>query len=179
MISKEDITRQRLTSSSPWLDAAKALYEESFPDEERIPFDELMRLVKEMPLDFTCYFAAGRFIGFTVVYPHKRYNWFWYFAVEPALRGRGYGQLILSDLIPRIEDRTCILDIESPRQPSENQPQRLRRQAFYKRNGFRETDVERSYSGITFTIMIKGEGTFTLADYDEIIGSLWRHWMPS
>ena len=178
MTPKESITRQQVTLSSPWLSRTRQLYEEAFPEEERIPFDELMRLVEEMPLDFTGYFVGNRFLGFTIVYPHERFNWFWYFAVEPAERGRGYGQQILSNLISRYEDGTCILDMESPRQESDNTAQRMRRLAFYERNGFRDTNVERSYEGITYTIMIRGEGMFTRDDYDEIISSLWRHWQP-
>jgi hypothetical protein len=34
----------------------KRLYETAFPDGEQIPWDDLMRLVGEMPLDFTAYY---------------------------------------------------------------------------------------------------------------------------
>ena len=39
------------------------------------------RLIEEMPLDFTAYYDGEEFIGFTIVYPRKSINWFWYFAV--------------------------------------------------------------------------------------------------
>ncbi|MBR1557791.1 MAG: hypothetical protein IJ647_08545 [Prevotella sp.] len=44
---------------------------------------------------------AQNFIGFTIVYPWKQFNWFWYFAVREALRGKGYVQQILTQLIER------------------------------------------------------------------------------
>ena len=77
------------------------LYETAFPEDEQIPWDDLMRLVGEMPLDFTAYYDGEDFIGFTIVYPRKSFNWFWYFAVCKELRGKGYGQQILTQLIER------------------------------------------------------------------------------
>ena len=58
----------------------KVLYEKAFPKDEQIPWEDLMRLVEEMPLDFTAYYDGEDFIGFTIVYPRKQFNWFWYFA---------------------------------------------------------------------------------------------------
>ena len=34
----------------------RQLYETAFPEDEQIPWDDLMRLVGEMPLDFTAYY---------------------------------------------------------------------------------------------------------------------------
>ena len=77
----------------------KQLYETAFPEDEQIPWDDLMRLIGEMPLDFTAYYDGEEFIGFTIVYPRKSINWFWYFAVCEELRGKGYGQQILTQMI--------------------------------------------------------------------------------
>ena len=79
----------------------KLLYETAFPEDEQIPWDDLIRLVGEMPLDFTAYYDNDAFIGFTIVYPRKSFNWFWYFAVREELRGQGYGHRILLQLIER------------------------------------------------------------------------------
>jgi len=54
----------------------KQLYETAFPKEEQIPWKDLMRLVGKMPLDFTAYYNDDEFIGFTIVYPRKTFNWF-------------------------------------------------------------------------------------------------------
>ena len=156
----------------------KHLYERAFPEDEQIPWDDLMRLVKEMPLDFTAYYKGETFIGFTIVYPRKQFNWFWYFAVQEELRGKGYGQQILTLLIEKYKGQTSVLDMESPTQVSENIVQRRRRHAFYLRNGFRDTNVYRTYNDITMTIMMMGEGTFTIQDWDDIIRELQQFWWP-
>ena len=130
----------------------KQLYETAFPEGEQIPWEDLMRLIEEMPLDFTAYYDREDFIGFTIVYPRKQYNWYWYFAVQEDLRGKGYGQQILTQLIEKYKGQTCVLDMESPTQECENINQRRRRHAFYLRNGFRDTHVYRTYA-LTGTII--------------------------
>ena len=156
----------------------KQLYETAFPEDEQIPWEDLMRLVGEMPLDFTAYYDGEAFIGFTIVYPRKSFNWFWYFAVREELRGKGYGQRILSQLLDNYEDQPFVLDMESTTQVCDNLEERGKRQAFYLRNGFRDTNVYRTYNDITMTIMMRGEGTFTMQDWDDIIHELQKFWWP-
>ena len=131
-----------------------------------------------MPLDFTAYYEDGDFIGFTIVYPRKSFNWYWYFAVRDELRGKGYGQQILTMLLEHYKGQTCVLDMESPTQVCDNIIQRKRRHEFYLRNGFRDTNVYRTYNDITMTIMMIGPGTFTMNDWDEIVEELKRFWWP-
>ena len=166
----------------------KHLYETAFPEDEQIPWKDLMRLVEEMPLDFTAYYDGEDFIGFTIVYLRKSFNWYWYFAVREELRGKSYGQQILSQLIEHYKGQTCVLDMESPTQVCDNLVQRQRRHQFYLRNGFRDTNVYRTYrsatqgdacqskNDITMTIMMMGEGTFTMQDWDDIIHELQQFW---
>ena len=169
------LSRQKKTEGQK----IKQLYETAFPKYEQIPWDDLMRLVGEMSLDFTAYYEGEEFIGFTIVYPRKSFNWFWYFAVREELRGKGYGQQILTQLIERYKGQPFVLDMESTTQVCDNLAQRKRRQAFYLRNGFRDTHVYRTYNDIIMTIMMKGEGTFTIQDWDEITNELKQFWWPS
>jgi len=156
----------------------KQLYETAFPEDEQIPWDDLMRLIWEIPLDFTAYYDGEDFIGFTIVYQRKSFNWFWYFAVREELRGKGYGQQILTQLIERYKGQPFVLDMESTTQVCDNLEERRKRQAFYLRNGFKDTNVYRTYNDITMTIMMRGEGTFTMQDWDDIIHELQKFWWP-
>ncbi len=96
------------------------LYETEFPEDEQIPWDDLMRLVGEMPLDFTAHYDGEAFVGFTIVYPRKSFNWFWYFAVREELRGKGFSQQILTQLIVRYKGQPFALDMESTTQVCDN-----------------------------------------------------------
>ena len=128
-----------------------------------------------MPLDFTAYYDGDLLLGFTIVYPRPSYNWFWYFAVKPELRGKGIGQTILSTLIEKYENQSNIMDIEAPRPDCSNAEQRKRRHDFYVRNGFRDTGVGRSFDGAEMSILMSGEGTFTMNDYDQVLSELSEH----
>ena len=172
---------RKLTSKTALDKSIKELYMTAFPVEEQIPYDDLMILMEKMPLNFTAYYEGDEFIGFTIVYPRKTFNWFWYFAVCDELRGKGWGQQILSMLVEEYKDCTNILDMESPEQECDNSEQRKRRCAFYLRNGFRKTGVGKSFEGIDYTILMNGEGTITLQDYDEVLNELRSFWkaMPN
>jgi len=151
------------------------LYESAFPIAEQIAWANIVKLVDQMPLDFTAYYDNDMLIGFTIVYPRQSYNWFWYFAVKPELRGKGIGQTILSMLIKKYKNQSNIMDIEAPRHDSSNAEQRQRRHDFYVRNGFRDTGVGRTFDGAEMTILMSGEGTFTINDYDHALTELNEH----
>ena len=157
----------------------RRLYESAFPDEERIPWDDLLRLVREMPLEFAEYRDGEELLGLTIVYPRPRLSWFWYFAVPKEKRGRGIGQRILSALLARYEGRSAVLDMEDPAQPGAPNPeQRRRRAAFYRRNGFRETGVGKTFGPVAMTILLRGDDTFAMSDYDTLLSEIFRFWKP-
>ena len=168
---------QKLTAAKADNIQIKQLYESAFPENERIPWPDLMRLIDEMHLDFTTYEDNNQLVGFTIVYPGPKVNWFWYFAVKEELRGQGMGQQILTRLIQKYEGKTCVLDMESPYQaPCPNPEQRSRRQQFYLRNGFRDSNLFKSYEDIEMTMMIIGSESFTMQDWDAITNELRQHW---
>ena len=155
----------------------KQLYQTAFPEDEQIPWEDLVRLIGDMHLDFTAYYEGEDFIGFTIVYPRPSFSWFWYFAVREDLRGKGYGQQILPLVVGKYRGQSLVMDIESTRQESaDNREIRQRRQAFYLRNGFCETNLFRGWSGIEYTILQMGPGTFTMQDWDDVVAELRQFW---
>lgn len=168
---------EKITAENADNTEVRELYESAFPKEERIPYDELIRLLGVMPIDFVTYYDGDRFVGLTMVLNRTDFNWGWYFAVKEELRGRGYGQQILTALMAKYADRQLVIDIESPEQTDcDNIEQRRRRYAFYKRNGFRDTPTAKRFEGIDYTILLSGEGTFTQEDYDNILNDLRKFW---
>ena len=93
------LKQRQITSEDSGDAALRQLYEESFPQDEQIPWGSLVELISKMNLDFTAYYIDNQLVGFTIVYPTNSYNWFWYFAVQPHLRGKGIGQQILTAFI--------------------------------------------------------------------------------
>lgn len=163
--------------------ALRQLYETAFPVEEQIPYNDLIYLLGKLEIDYTAYYDSEMLVGLTMVLHLPRYNWGWYFAVCDELRGKGYGQRILSALLEKYRDgHPFIIDIESPLQADAPNPeQRKRRHAFYLRNGLKDTPTSRTFEGITYTIMTSSDEPFDQQDYDDIIAALRSVWhnMPS
>lgn len=158
--------------------ALRQLYGSAFPVEEQIPYNDLIYLLDKLDIDYTAYLDGEAFVGLTMVLRLNRYNWGWYFAVCEELRGKGYGQEILSALLKKYRDRRpFIIDIESPLQADAPNPeQRQRRHTFYVRNGLKDTPTSRTFDGITYTIMTNSDEPFTQQDYDDIIAALRSVW---
>ena len=156
----------------------RKLYETAFPEWEQIPYDELIQLLDLMDIDYTAYYEGEMLVGLTMVLRLPQFNWGWYFAVREELRGKGYGQGILTSVLNKYrEANPFIIDIESPWQPDATNPeQRKRRYAFYLRNGLKDTGANRSYNGITFTILSSSDAPFTQEDYDDIVAALRAAW---
>lgn len=156
----------------------KNLYETAFPVKEQIPYDDLIYLLDKLDIDYTAYYDNDQLIGLTIVLHLPKHYWGWYFAVRKELRGKGYGQEILSAILDKYRsDQPFIIDIESPLQTDAPNPkQRRRRHAFYKRNGLKDTLTSRTYNGITYTIMSNSDQPFIQQDYDDIIAALRSVW---
>lgn len=156
----------------------RRLYETAFPEQEQIPYEDLIGLMDKMDIDYTAYYDDDMLVGLTMVLRLPKYNWGWYFAVRAPLRGKGYGQEILSAVLDKYRDeRPFVIDIESPYQPDAPNPeQRRRRHAFYVRNGFKDTPTSRTWDGLTFTILTNSDEPFTQQDYDDIVAALRAMW---
>ena len=159
-------------------EALKRLYETAFPEGEQIPYNDLIHLMDVMDIDYTAYYDGEMFVGLTMVLRLPRYNWGWYFAVQENLRGKGYGQDILRAMLDKYRNgHPFVIDIESPLQAdAPNAEQRKRRHAFYLRNGLKDSGTNRTYNGITFTILTSSDEPFTIHDYDEIVAALRAAW---
>ena len=168
----------QINSSNADDEALRRLYETAFPIGEQIPYDDLIHLLDIMDIDYTAYYEGEMLVGLTMVHRLPRYNWGWYFAVREDLRGKGYGQSILSAVLDKYHnEHPFIMDIESPLQADAPNPeQRKRRHAFYLRNGMNDTGTCRSYNDITFTILSGSNEPFTQQDYDDIVAALRAAW---
>ena len=156
----------------------RQLYESSFPVKEQIPYGDLIHLLDVMDIDYTAYQDGEQIVGLTMVLRLPRYNWGWYFAVREELRGKGYGQGILTAVLDKYRTgHPFVIDIESPLQDDAPNPeQRRRRHAFYLRNGLKDTGTNRTFNSITFTIMSSSDEPFTQEDYDDIVNALRNAW---
>lgn len=90
------------------------------------------------------YMCAGLYDGLTYLF---------FLAVAEGYRGEGRGAAALSELRSLRPGVPVIVDPELAGSGSENYEMRLRRRAFYLRNGFYPTGTGMRYNGVSFELL--------------------------
>lgn len=117
----------------------RELYRSAFPKEEQMPWG-LMKFLSRFPdIDLTGYYRADAFCGMTFTVCHEQILFVLFLAVDAHSRGRGNGSAILTHLKASHPGKTILLNVELLEEDAPNLAQRIRRMAFYKKNGFYDT----------------------------------------
>lgn len=117
----------------------KEIYETSFPKSEKFPFWVLKQCAKEnnVRLDAIIDHNTDKIIGMSFLIFYDDIAYLMYVAIDKKYRNKGFGSLVLRDLILRQVDVSILLCIERPSAKKEDI--KARRKYFYLRNGFYET----------------------------------------
>lgn len=145
-----------------------ALYETAFPSEERKPFGFIEDLARQGKVEMLAVTDGGRFVGLAVTLLTEKIVLLDYFAVVPLFRDRGYGGRALEMLLKRYGGRRLILEIEMEDPGAENALYRVKRKAFYRRNGMKETGV---YVHVYHTDLelLSAEGELSFGEYVQVL----------
>jgi GNAT superfamily N-acetyltransferase len=124
------------------VDRVREIYEAAFPAHQRADFRSLLdgRWPGERAFALT---QDGHPYGFALLRPLGPTGWMYlrYFAVDEALRGRGLGGAMWSQLTAWLSDSgysLLVFDVDDPDDPGSGQQEsqlRSRRIAFYRRQG--------------------------------------------
>lgn len=114
----------------PYLTQIQIWYETSFPADERRSFESLRQLLSRADMHLCGLIEGDQLIGFIVYWHWPEMLFIEHFAVDPAQRGKQYGQQAISELL-RLESPFVILEVELPRDAISR-----RRIQFYERQGF-------------------------------------------
>ena len=147
----------------PWsagLSTVKWIYDNSFPEHERLPFWELVALSQRRCGELWGFFDTAADItwvsdevrpspylkpdhlvpvGFAQLLFTDEMLYLFYLATAPGIRSRGYGTTIINWLKEKAAGQQIVLDMETVLPGFDNYEQRLARQRFYFRNGFHDT----------------------------------------
>ena len=146
------LTSIQVTKESEKFPEIVRLYRAAFPREERVALDLLLET--DGPYDFIACYDGEMLCGFYSTLTMGDITHVLFLAVEETLRGNGYGSQILDAIRRAYPDKRLILDVEMPDPEAENQEQRTKRIAFYKRNGYRNSGVSYSWRGVMYEILI-------------------------
>jgi len=153
----------------------KSLYRSAFPASEKKPFALMRKKAKEGSMEIMAMETEeGEFAGLAITILHKDLVLLDYFAVAPAMRGRGIGSAALQRLFARYPGRRFLLEIESTR-AREAGDYAVKRKHFYLANGMNAMDYEVELFGVQMEIMTHGCAV-SFAEYHGIFEEVFGQW---
>lgn len=153
------------------------LYQKAFPDNERKPFSVIERKAAMGSMEILAIKESGKNIGLAITAMEDELVLLDYFAVSEKYRGRGFGTEAIQLLKELYSDRQFFLEIEEPDAAAPNQPERLRRKAFYLKNGMLETGIHIELFGVKMELLAVREGLqFENCEklYRELLGPMYH-----
>lgn len=153
------------------LKKAKKLYMEAFPAGERMPYFMLKHFADTDKCDFFKMDDNG-FAGLMFVVYYGDIVYIFFLAVVPEARGKGYGTKALDEAKKIFSGKRLILNMEEVDEKYDNFEQRVKREKFYKSNGFETSDYKTSEKDIVYEMMHYGEAV-SFEEYSKLIQSLF------
>ena len=142
-----------ISKTSKHINKIKEIYLSSFPEEERIDFEDIVNL-KFPNSKFFGIFDKRLLVGFTFVSLLGDFAYIVYLAIDKEKRNGGYGTQALKEIDELFKDKTKVLCVEKP---ISNEDIQSRRIGFYKRNGFSLASFEFDFLGQTYYTMYLGK----------------------
>lgn len=113
-----------------------------FPKEELMPMWLLSILSMKKNYRFSAFYDNDLFVGITFTIEKDDKLFIFYLAVNDKIHSKGYGSKLLQILFEKYEDKVITLFIESLDPLADNYQQRVKRLAFYERNGLVNTGIK-------------------------------------
>lgn len=154
----------------------ESINSEAFPPTEYVSFDVLSRLSEKMDIDILGIYKSETPVGFTVIVKNKRCAYIFLLANDKNVRSKGYGSNTLQEVMKRYPDQQMILDFEELDLKAENYLQRVKRKAFYLRNGFHETGHYTFFPDGQRCEVVCSEGTLDVKGFRDLIHEFHKYW---
>ena len=162
----------------------KRIYFESFPKSERMPFPLMVAMSKLWNTDFLGFYEEDTLCGFIYLAHNRKIVFVMFFAVDAALRSKGFGSAILQEIQKKYPTKKIIISIEPCDETAPDIEIRKKRKAFYLRNGYKETGYMIKLAGVVQEIII-ANGEFNKSQFRRFFvlysnGTMWpRIWKQS
>lgn len=113
-----------------------------FPKEELMPMWLINILSKRKNNKFSAFYDDDLFVGVLFTIETEDLLFVFYLAVNDEIHSKGYGSKLLQILFEKYENKPITLFIETLDPLANNYHQRIKRLAFYERNGFVDTGIK-------------------------------------
>lgn len=112
------------------------LYKEAFSGAHRIPASFLRYKLRNGKEGFDVLYDQDDWIGLLYSVGYRDIVFVEFFAISESLRAEGYGSKVIHSMRSMHSDKRIVLNIEVLDDLAENYQQRIKRKAFYEKNGF-------------------------------------------
>lgn len=136
-------------------DEVKSLYYAAFPSIERVRLNKLLRRAKSAGVSFLRFYDGDVFVGFAYFSHSNDFVYVVYLAVNTEVQSQGYGSRVLEYFEAQYPGARVVLEIEALDEHASNYEQRVKRKAFYEKNGFVSTGMKIVESGVFYEVLIK------------------------
>lgn len=134
-------------------DDVKKLYSSAFPADEKMPYFILKHKAKKHLAQFYAVYDGDLFVGLAYCVIYHDILFVFYLAIAPECRGHGYGSEVLKAVEEKYGRYRIVLNIEEVSENSPNYEQRLKRRAFYEKNGFFTLDYQIKEGNVVYDMM--------------------------
>lgn len=172
-----NLTIQKVNSHFKDLGKLEALNNEAFPEEERMPVQEMIDLAEHKKIEISALYDDQQFIGFYALMLENHVGYILFLAISPDQRSKGYGGKALSLMKKQYHDCQIILDMEPIEGTAPNLQQRISRKQFYLHNGFYETGYFMGYKGLKMEVLCN-QDTFHKKGFEALLENLKIRELP-
>ena len=107
-----------IDKDSKYLDKIHEIYFESFPENERVSFENIVN--REFPNSRLLGFVdKDKLVGFSYVSVSDEFVYIVYLAIDKEYRFQGYGTTAQSEIDNMFKDKTKVLSVEKPEYPND------------------------------------------------------------
>ncbi len=143
-----------------------------FPKEELIPLWFIRLLTLKKDYDFTVYYDTDLFVGILFTINTKDTLFVFYLAVNDQIHSKGYGSKLLQLLLSKYPEKSVTLFIETMNDKNvKNYDQRIKRLAFYERNGFFNTNLSAGFK-TPFVDILSTDNTYNITKAKMLMKSI-------
>ena len=144
--------------------SVKDIYTASFQKEDRMPFWMMRLMAKRADTELLTFHDGDALCGFAYVAAVDGLAFVMFLAVDEAVRAKGSGSGMLDKIRSRYPDHKILVSIERCDEDVPDIVQRVRRKAFYQRNGYAPTGFLIELGNKKQEILIQN-GVFDAAEF--------------
>ena len=160
---------RRITLGAPNQEDARYTFENSFPEEERPPYEMTLSWEKNL---FYGVYQEEQFVALADVVEYQDLVYLFFLAVKEECRGQGIGSKILSDFKARYPGKRLFLLAEEAVETYPDYLDRVKRLSFYHRNGFEPIGVKILEFGVMYDLLTANEAKVSQQDFLSVMRHL-------